>query len=181
MSVALAPDAFARGAAAQAVQDTVSVVLPAVTLTRSDGSTVALQDELDASKPVLLNFIFTTCTTICPVMSATFAQLQSALGPEADRVRLVSISIDPEYDTPSRLAEYGREHQAGPSWHLLTGRPSDVTAIQRAFGALAANKMGHAPLTYLRSAGGTDWVRINGLVSAQRLLEEYHKITKVAP
>ena len=54
-----------------------------------------MSDLQGASGPVAVNFIFTTCTTICPVMTATFAQLGRELGLEADRIRLVSITIDP--------------------------------------------------------------------------------------
>src|SRR5205823_5122572 len=82
---------------------------PAATLVRADGQRVSLPHELDDGRPVLLNFIFTTCSSTCPLTSRTLEEFQDKLGPEAARVHLMSISIDPEQDTPSRLAEYARK------------------------------------------------------------------------
>src|SRR4029077_2740096 len=90
---------------------------PAVILVREDGKRVSLPRELDDGRPVLLNFIFTTCSSICPLMSRTLEEFQRKLGSEAARVHLMSISIDPEQDTPARLTEYARKFHAGPGWY----------------------------------------------------------------
>ena len=84
----------------RATRSTTEVAVPEVELVREDGKTVSLARELDDGRPVVLNFIFTTCASICPVMSQTFAQLQAKLGGQGARVHMVSISIDPEQDTP---------------------------------------------------------------------------------
>ncbi len=104
----------APGAMKRAKVSTGDYEVPAVTLVRDDGKSVSLPSELDDGRPVVLDFVFTTCTTICPVLSATFSKLQDELGSMRDRVHLVSISIDPEQDTPARLAEYARKFHAGP-------------------------------------------------------------------
>jgi protein SCO1/2 len=121
---------------------------------------------------VAVNFIFTTCTTICPVMTATFAQMRRALGPDAGRVRLVSISIDPEYDRPQVLKSYGERFGAGGDWSFLTGDSGDVQRVLRAFAADNGSKMNHRPLTLLRAGGGGEWVRIDGLASGSQLAGE---------
>ena len=77
-----------------------SYSLPDVTMVDQNGKRISLREILSPDEPVMLNFIFTTCTTICPVMTATFAQVQKGLGSDAQRIRMVSISIDPEQDTP---------------------------------------------------------------------------------
>ncbi len=125
---------------------------------------------------MLLNFIFTTCTTICPVMSATFEQVQANLGAGRDRVRMVSISIDPEHDTPERLRAYARAHNAGPEWHFLTGTPAGVEAAQRAFGAYRGNKFNHAAVTYVRAPHEAKWVTVSGLKSAEELGSELRRL-----
>jgi protein SCO1/2 len=161
------------------VDATLEVVeIPDLTFVRMDGARVGLRDELSSGKPVMLNFIFTTCTTICPVMSATFAQVQENLGAERDRVRMVSISIDPEHDTPSRLREYAVRHEAGPEWHFLTATPATVEAAQKAFGAYRGNKFNHAPLTFLRGSHEARWVRVAGLTSAEDLERTLHLIAE---
>lgn len=93
--------------------------------------------------------------------------------------RMVSISIDPEYDTPARLADYARLHEARPEWIFLTGGFEDVFEVVRAFDAIyrANNKMYHVPLTFLRQAGGSAWTRLEGLLSAEELAAEYAVLT----
>jgi protein SCO1/2 len=133
---------------------------------------VSLVQELDDGRPVVLSFIFTSCTTICPMISATLAQLQRKLGRERGQVHLVSISIDPEFDNPVRLREYGKRFGAGPGWNHYGGTLAASQAVQRAFGAYRGDKMNHAPVTLVRTAPGGEWVRIDGFATADQLLAE---------
>ncbi len=146
--------------------------LPQVKLVRADGKTVSLPEELNDGRPVVLNFIFTTCTTICPLMSQTFARLDKMLGAERNKVHLVSITIDPEEDTPARLRDYARRFGAGPEWQYYTGTVQAIRATEMAFGLNIGNKMTHTPLTLLRFAPGKPWIRINGFATADDLLWE---------
>ncbi|MET0166741.1 MAG: SCO family protein [Vicinamibacterales bacterium] len=149
--------------------------VPDVTLLEMTGTKVPLPSLLRGDAPIFLNFIFTTCTSVCPVMSATFAEVQRQLGDEAHRVRMISISIDPEHDDPARLREFARKHDAGPGWRFLTGRPDDIVAVQRAFNSYRGNKMSHAPSTFLRMSASDAWVRVDGLASASDLVNEYRR------
>jgi protein SCO1/2 len=148
------------------------VTLPDLSLVSSDGKAVRLVHELDDDRPVLLNFIYTTCTTVCPVMSQTFAEVQKRLGADASKVRMISISIDPEEDTPARLAEYARRFGAGPQWNFYTGSADASVAVQRAFGAYRGDKMNHSPATYYRAARAQDWVRLDGFATPAAVLDE---------
>jgi protein SCO1/2 len=149
---------------------------PDVKLMDTNGKEVALADSLDVNEPVMLNFIFTTCTTICPVMSATFFQVQEKLGQKAGTVRMVSISIDPEHDSPEKLNEYAKRFEAGPQWSMLTGSVEDSIAVQRAFNVYRGDKMNHEPVTFLRKGADKPWVRIDGFASADELLREYREL-----
>ncbi len=164
----------AAGAMKRATRTTAEYALPQTPLVRDDGRTVALPEELADGAPVVLNFIFTSCTSICPVMSRIFAQLQGRLAGE--RVHLVSISIDPEQDTPERLAEYARRFHAGPGWRHYTGTAQASLAAQRAFEVYRGDKMDHTPVTFLRAAPGRRWVRIDGFASAEELAHELHEL-----
>lgn len=146
--------------------------VPQVRLIRDDGKTVSLSEEMNDGRPVVMNFIYTTCTAICPLTSQIFAQLQRKLGADRDRVHLVSISIDPEQDTPARLAAYARKYDAGPEWRHYTGTVSASVATQRAFDVYRGDKMNHAPVTLLRAAPDKPWVRIEGFATANDLLAE---------
>lgn len=155
----------------------VSYQMPDVKLVDANGKDVLLADSLDTDEPVMLNFIFTTCTTVCPVMSATFSQVQEKLGRERDKVRMVSISIDPEHDSPAQLHAYAQRFEAGPHWSMLTGTIEDSIAVQRAFNVYRGDKMNHEPVTFIRNGPDRPWVRIDGFASADELLREYRNLT----
>jgi protein SCO1/2 len=145
---------------------------PDVKLVRDDGKTVSLPAELDDGRPVILNFIYTSCTTICPLNSQVFEQFQERLGPKHEPVHLVSISIDPEQDTPARLRAYAKQFNAAPGWNHYTGTVAATSAVQWAFNAFRGDKMSHTPLTLVRAAPGQPWIRIDGFASAEDLLAE---------
>jgi protein SCO1/2 len=149
--------------------------VPGVRLVRDDGKVVSFPDELNDGRPVVLNFIFTTCSSICPLMSQTFAQFDKELGADRERVHLMSISIDPEEDTPARLREYAHKFHAGPEWQHYTGTAEASLAAQRAFNVWRGDKMSHRPITLVRAAPGTPWLRIEGFVTPAELLVQYHR------
>ena len=146
--------------------------LPEVTLVRMDGSRIALEEALDHDGPLLLQFIFTTCPGVCPILSASFLGLQKRLGKDLSKVRMISISIDPEHDTPRRIQEYAARFRAGSQWRFFTGRREDVVAVQKAFDAYRGNKMRHEPTTFLRGARSDRWLRLDGFPTAAQLADE---------
>jgi protein SCO1/2 len=162
-----------HGGAAPIKRSVVKLQIPAVTLVREDGVKVDLSQELKDPRPIYLNFIFTSCTTVCPVMTQIFAKLQEELGADRERVRLISVSIDPEHDTPSLLAAYARDFDAGPQWRFYTGTNKASTAVQKAFGVLGIDKMNHRVATFYRGTPGRPWVRIDGFAAPDQLIAEY--------
>jgi protein SCO1 len=162
--------------AANVSRSTAEYVAPEVTLVRADGKRVSLRQELNDGRPVLLNFIFTTCSSVCPLSSRTLEEFQHKLGPQAANLHLMSISIDPEEDTPARLNEYARKFHAGPEWNYYTGTVAASIAAQRAFDVFRGEKMNHNPVTLMRSAPGKAWLRIEGFVTPDELLEYYRQL-----
>lgn len=148
---------------------------PDVVLTDSEARPVRLRELLATSDPVMLNFVFTTCSTICPIMVRVFADLPARLGPTGKNLRYVSISIDPEHDTPAQMRAYAKNVGAGERWRFLTGRVQDVKAVQIAFGGYRGDKMNHEPLTLIRHAPDKPWVRIEGFANPDELAREYRK------
>jgi len=163
-------------AAATVSRSSVTYETPDVSLVRADGKRVSLPRELDDGRPVLLNFIFTTCSSICPLASRTLEEFQRKLGPQAAKLHLMSISIDPEEDTPARLRAYARKFHAGPEWQYYTGTVAASLAAQKAFDVYRGEKMSHTPVTLLRSAPGKPWLRIEGFVTPDELVDDYQKL-----
>jgi protein SCO1/2 len=146
--------------------------VPAVKLLRDDGIEVTLDKEINDGRPVVVNFIYTTCTTICPLSSQEFSNLQDRLGADRDKVHLVSISIDPEQDTPAHLSQYARHFQAGKEWQHYTGTVQASIEAQRAFNVYRGDKMSHTPVTLLRGSSGDSWVRLDGFATGDELYSE---------
>ena len=154
----------------------VAVSVPDVMLTGMDGRPVPLRAMLGDDRPVMLQFVFTTCPTICPLLTAIMAKVREDLGKDREKIRAVSITIDPEHDSPAVLREYAANFDADPDWMFLTGRLPDVVAVQRAFGSYLGNKMNHPPYTFLRRSPRDPWVRIDGIVHADVLDVETRKM-----
>lgn len=140
------------------------------------GKATTLAQELDTPMPVLLNFIYTTCTSICPVLSATFSQVQRDMGSEVQHVRMISITIDPEQDTPAQLRNYAERFHAGPQWRFLTGELDNIIAVQKVFDIYRGSKANHEPITLLRASGASEWVRVEGLASAAEIMKEFNAL-----
>jgi protein SCO1/2 len=102
-------------------------------------------------------------------MSAGMSQLLDDLGQERERVRVVSISIDPETDTVEALRSYAQRYHAPVSWRLLRGSKEAVEAAQRAFDSYRGGKNNHAPGTFVRTADGAPWMALDGFSSAETL------------
>ncbi|MDY7092704.1 MAG: SCO family protein [Acidobacteriota bacterium] len=144
--------------------------LPNVELVDQDGHAVHLYQDLIEDRVVAMNFIFTTCTTICPPMGASFGKLQRELGELlGDPVKLVSVSIDPTTDTPPRLKSWGAKFGAGDSWSLLTGSKQDVDQVLRALEVFTPTPEDHGPIVLLGNDRTDQWVRVNGLTPPSKL------------
>jgi protein SCO1/2 len=163
--------------AATAKRSVAAYQVPDVRLIRDDGKPVRLRAELDDGRPVVLAFIYTSCTTVCPLTSHTLSELQSKLGTARDRVHLVSITIDPEQDTPARLREYARSFNAGPEWQHYTGTLAASETAQRAFDVYRGVKMDHSPAMLIRPAPGAPWVRIDGFATVDQVYAELSDVT----
>lgn len=174
------PHAHHQGAAGNKLKrSTADYRVPSVKMVRADGKDVDLADELGDARPVMLNFIYTTCTAICPMMTYIFADMQERLGPESAKIHVVSVSIDPEHDTPSRLRDYATRYQAKANWDFYTGSAAASITVQKAFAAYRGDKMNHEALSLIRKAPGQPWLRVEGLATPDELLAIYRDLLAV--
>jgi protein SCO1/2 len=158
------------------VRSTSTYQIPDVELIDQDAERVELRALLGSDKTVILNFIFASCTTICPVLSAGFAEFRQSLGANGTEIQFVSLTIDPEHDTAEVLKNYSRRFDAGrdgENWTFLTGSRTDVNQVAKAFGAYVTNKMNHRPATYMRAKGSDTWVKMDGFMGVSDYEAEY--------
>src|SRR5882672_1626652 len=159
---------------------TVDIALPAVVLTRADGREVTLASVLSDRRPVVLNFIYTSCASTCPLLSQMIAEFRGRLGVARNQVHVVSISIDPEQDTPAVLRGYARRFHGGPGWDYYTGTLSASEVVQKSFGVYRGDKMSHPPVTFLRDGTGTQWTRVDGFATPTQLLGYFQRLLAAA-
>lgn len=108
---------------------------PNVTLTDQNGRQLRFYDDIIRGKIVSINFIYTSCTDICPLDTAQLRRVQQMLGDRVGRdIHMYSISVDPANDTPATLRRFMRSYDIGPGWTFLTGSREDVDLLQRRLG-----------------------------------------------
>jgi cytochrome oxidase Cu insertion factor (SCO1/SenC/PrrC family) len=146
--------------------------IPDVEVLDQNGRKIHFYTDLVKGKTVAINFIFTTCTTICPPLAATFARVQRDLGAQLGKdVYLISISVDPATDTPERLKAWGAKFRAGDGWTFITGNKPQVDELLRALGASTARREDHTPAVIIGNDARGSWTRAYGLAKPSQLVQ----------
>ena len=131
-----------------------------------------LARDIVAGRIVVANFVFTTCSSVCPIISGIFAQLQQQLSaPLARDTVLLSITVDPLNDTPERMQAQAQRFGASAGWRWLTGRIDDIETTLKGFGAYSARPDDHLPMAVIGDPGTQSWYRFMGTPSADQLLK----------
>jgi len=158
---------------AQPQGSTTELNLPDAILSTQDGVQVTLTEDVVADNIVVVDFVYTTCTTVCPVLSAVFKQVQDSLDDRLGRdVVLVSITVDPARDTPARLKRYAEKFHARDGWLWLTGGKETITRVLEEFGAYTPNFENHASLVLVGDGRSGQWSRFVGFPAPERILKE---------
>ncbi|MFU8876732.1 MAG: SCO family protein, partial [Wenzhouxiangellaceae bacterium] len=133
-------------------------------------------DELVKRKPrTIISFIFTSCPGICPMITANMVRSVPKLESFGEEFQILLVSVDPEHDTPERLAAYAKRFQAGPEITFLTGTNDTIFQVLRSLDAVyeGSNRMNHQPITLIATEQPNKWRRIDGLVGSDVLIEQY--------
>lgn len=181
-SIAAAQEHHHHAAASPTVAPSASVApseahVADVVVQTHDGRTVHFYSDLVKGRVTAINFIFTSCTTVCPLMGVRFAQLQPLLPKD---VSLVSVSIDPTNDTPARLAAWSQRVGAKPDWTLVTGAKPDIDTLLRSLGTTIADPASHTPLVLIIDDRGTTPIfrRLDGLTDPKTLARILAEVTR---
>ncbi len=156
-----------------------SLQIPNYAVLDQDGQAVRFYEDLIRGKVVAINFVFTTCTTVCPPMGATFSRLQKLLVEEGrEDVALISVSIDPAVDTPARMKRWGQNFKAGQGWTLVTGSKPQIDRLLKGLGVFTVDKTEHSPITLLGNDRTGQWKRTNGLAAPSKIIQELDALTQ---
>jgi protein SCO1/2 len=158
--------------------ESVRLRLPDTALLDHDGRSRRFASEVIGERIVLVDFVYTTCTTVCPIASALFAQVQQRLGERlAQDVRLVTVTVDPVRDTPARLKTYAARYDSGAGWTWLTGAKPQVDEVLKALGAWTPNFENHPPLVLVGDAKAGRWLRFYGFPTPEQLTDAVRELT----
>ena len=154
------------------IAETADIDLRDRLLVDQDGQELMFVSDVIGDNIVVMDFVYTTCTTICPVLSALFTQVQGKLGDAVgDEVTLVSMSVDPVRDTPQRLKAYSAKHRAGEGWLWLTGSKGEVEDVLIGLGAYTSNFEDHPSMVLIGDGRTGEWKRLFGFPNPDRVVQ----------
>jgi len=157
------PETSPTSAANESDSPSLSTPIPDVVVLDQNNKQLNFYSDLVKGKTVAINFIFTTCTGICPPLTATFRKVQQELGEYDPKVQLISISVDPITDTPQRLHDFAAKFKAGPGWTFVTGERADIDSLLKALGAASPNKTDHPSMILIANESTAYRTRVYGL------------------
>jgi len=141
-----------------------------------NGKQVRFYTDLVKGKTVAINFIFTTCTAMCPPLTATFRRVQQDLAERAPQVGLISVSVDPTVDTPERLRDFAAKFKAAPGWTFVTGEQAEIDRLLKALEFAVADKNDHSPMILIGNDAAGYWTRAYGLSSPTSLAQTISEV-----
>jgi len=143
-----------------------------VELLDQDGRKLRFYTDVLKGRTVVINTFFATCTSVCPPMTANISKVQDALGDRVGKdIFFVSISVDPQTDTPERLKEYARRFHARPGWSFLTGKKENVDWALYKLGQYVENKNDHTTIIIVGNESTGLWKKAFALAKADELVQ----------
>jgi protein SCO1 len=151
--------------------------IPNLPVTTQDGKTLRFYDDLIKDKLVVISFIFTSCTDLCPLTTARMAEMRDMLGDAVGRdVFFISLTVDPEHDTPERMKAFADAYDAGegPGWRFVTGKPADIRLINARFGDKSAERglSDHRNEIVIGNGATGDWTRNSVLGDLEQVIRD---------
>lgn|GEM_PF-104692 len=152
---------------------------PNLVLYTQDNRPVHFYNDMLKSRIVLINFMFTTCTSICPPMTANLAKVQKQLGEHVGKdVIMISISVDPLVDTPEVLKKYADRFKAQPGWYFLTGEKKNVDWVLYKLGGYVEDKNSHSSIVIIGNEATGEWMKVHALANPSEIAAA---VTKLIP
>jgi protein SCO1 len=137
-----------------------------------DGKPRRLYADLMAGKTVILHCFYSTCTSSCPTVARTLQKIQEGLGPRLGvQVHILSLTVDPERDTPAKLKEHANDLKAAPGWYFLTGSKENTAVILRKLGFYSENKVAHPTILVIGNVRTGLWTKTFSLAKPEEIMQ----------
>jgi protein SCO1 len=155
--------------------------IPDVDCLDQNGKRLRFHSDLVKGKVVVISFIFTRCTAMCPIIGEGVARLQTALGDRAGRdVQLISVSTDPVTDTPEKLKAWGARLKAKEGWTMVTGEKAEMDRLLKVLtGGVSGNKT-HEPLLLIGNEATNVWKESYAYESPARIIQQIDRVSGAA-
>lgn len=155
--------------------------VPDIEVVNQDGRHVRFNSQVIDGRIAIVTGFFTTCSSMCPITQEKLSQVAKLLGSRLGKdVVIVSVSVDPQNDTPARMKDWGEKFHIGPGWTLLSGNPAEVDALLKSLGLSVPLPQRHQSALMVGSTA-TGWVRISSWTSAEKLAKLAESMSSVKP
>jgi protein SCO1/2 len=156
------------------------LTIPDLLLIDQDGKHVRFYTDLLKDKTFALSFFYTDCSYVCTRQGELFSSLQKRLGPRLGKdVFIVSVTMNPQSDTPNKLRKWARKYGRQPGWTLVTGRVSEVEKLLRLFtGEVAGPKEIHSGLIYIGDDRTGRWSHLDDLKPASEIERQLYELKR---
>jgi protein SCO1 len=146
-------------------------------LQAQDGRPLRFFSDVLKDRVVLVNFVFTECGDSCPLITHKLLQTRQALGAQAGAVRFVSITIDPEHETPQTMAAFARKHGAvDPQWLWLSGTKANIELVTKRLGAYTDTREDHFTGLIVGNLRTDRWVKIRPDAPPAAIAEQLRRV-----
>jgi protein SCO1 len=153
-----------------------------VELTNQNGEKMKFYSDLLRDKVVIINSFFATCQASCLPLTRNLEKVQQALGERLGKdVYILSISVDPEVDTPPNLKEYAKKLNARPGWHFLTGPKENVDFALKKIGQFVPDKQSHLNLFIIGNERTGLWKKAFGLAKSEEIVKVVESVVNDQP
>lgn len=148
------------------------LAIPDVQVVDQNGRKQQFYTDLVQGKTVVINLVFTTCKGMCPLLGANFSKLQTVLGDRLGKdVFLISVSTDPETDSPEKLKAWGDKFKAKNGWTLVTGEKEKLDSLLRVLSGDGPSKGYHAPSLCIFNGKTKTYRWAYGLEAPERVIQ----------
>jgi protein SCO1/2 len=152
-----------------------AIAFPDPILTDQTGKPVRFYTDLIKGNTVVIDFVFTSCTIVCRPLTANLRKVQADLGEDASKVQFISVSVDPDHDTPAALNAFAEIFHTLPGWRFLTGKKADIDRILKACGVYTIEPNYHTARVFIGS-DAAGWSRLYGLSPHSTLAQAVRRV-----